>query len=354
MHTFLQKLEAFRTRFSIRGIALAVVIAMLSVTTMTGITYATNVVYIYDDEDVLKFYTTDSSLTARQILTREQVEFSPQDEIIFSGFEDGEASITIYRAFTVNITADGTTTEVTMTRGTVGDALDKADVVLNDDDLINVSPYEEAVSGMEIVINRVTYQTVTEETAIPFEVETTETYALSKGKTIVTQVGQEGKQVATYEQMLVDGEVASTELLDTQVVSQPVNQRQTVGTNPKQIASDIIPPEGFVVDENGVPANYSKVLTGKATAYSSSRVNVRGASGQRLVQGSVAVDPNIIPYGTKLYITSADGSYIYGYAVAADTGTALMDGRVLVDCFFNTYGDSCRFGAKTVKVYVLS
>ena len=66
-----------------------------------------------------------------------------------------------------------------------------------------------------------------------------------------------------------------------------------------------------------------------------------------------AVNPKVIPYGTKLYIKAADGSFTYGYAIAADTGTALMDGRVLVDLFFDTNQECYAFGAKKMEVYVL-
>ena len=43
----------------------------------------------------------------------------------------------------------------------------------------------------------------------------------------------------------------------------------------------------------------------------------------------MAVDPDVIPYGTKLYITSTDGKFVYGYAVATDTGIAVQKGRSL-------------------------
>ena len=352
MSTFCKRLAAFRNRRVFRGIAVAVVFAIVAAS-FTGITYAANVVYIHDDEDVLKYYTNDSSLTAQEILKNQGVAFRSEDEIEFIGFENGEATLILHRAFPVNISADGMTTRLMVTGGTVGDALEKAGVTLAEDDLMNVSPYEDAVSGMQIKINRVTYETVTEESVIPFEVETRETNTINKGKTVVTQVGKEGVQVATFKKTIVDGEVTETELISTEVVAEPVTQKQTVGTSEKHIVSEILPPEGFELDANGVPTSYTKVLTGKATAYSSSIPNVRGASGKHLQVGSVAVNPNLIPYGSRLYITSADGRYIYGYAIAADTGTALMDGRVLVDCFFGSYAESCRFGAKTVNVYVL-
>ena len=69
--------------------------------------------------------------------------------------------------------------------------------------------------------------------------------------------------------------------------------------------------------------------------------------------GHVAVNPNLIPYGSKLYITSADGSFVYGYAIASDTGTALIDGTIGVDLFYDTYLESLLNGLRTVNIYVL-
>ena len=73
---------------------------------------------------------------------------------------------------------------------------------------------------------------------------------------------------------------------------------------------------------------------------------------QRITYQTQTVNETI-PYGSKLYIKSSDGSFVYGYAVAADTGIALMDGRVTVDLYFDTYLESCLFGAKTMDIYVL-
>ena len=99
------------------------------------------------------------------------------------------------------------------------------------------------------------------------------------------------------------------------------------------------------------PTSYSKVLTGKATGYYSR--TGKGSSGLGLGYGTVAVDPDVIPYGTKLYITSPDGKFVYGYAVATDTGIAVQKGQILVDLFYETYAESVINGAIQVNVYVV-
>ena len=54
-----------------------------------------------------------------------------------------------------------------------------------------------------------------------------------------------------------------------------------------------------------------------------------------------------------LYITSTDGSFVYGYAVATDTGIAVQKGQILVDLFYETYAESVINGAIQVNVYVV-
>lgn len=78
------------------------------------------------------------------------------------------------------------------------------------------------------------------------------------------------------------------------------------------------------------------------------------STGRPAAVGYVAVNPKVIPYGTRLYICSPDGSLVYGYAIAADTGGALMSGRVLVDVFYNTVAECNNFGRRTMSVYVLA
>ena len=62
-------------------------------------------------------------------------------------------------------------------------------------------------------------------------------------------------------------------------------------------------------------------------------------------RGVVAVDPSVIPLGTRLYIPG------YGMAVAADTGGAIVGDRI--DLCMESYGEAMDFGRRTIKVYIL-
>lgn len=84
-----------------------------------------------------------------------------------------------------------------------------------------------------------------------------------------------------------------------------------------------------------------------ATAYTAGCYGCTGitASGYHAGHGIVAVDPRIIPLGTRLYIPG------YGVAIAGDTGGAIIGNRI--DLGFNSLRDALQFGRRTVTVYRL-
>ena len=69
--------------------------------------------------------------------------------------------------------------------------------------------------------------------------------------------------------------------------------------------------------------------------------------------GTVAVRANEIPYGTRMYIRTPGGGFIYGYAVANDTGTGLVEGVIDVDLFYDTYEESVLNSVRWVDIYIL-
>ena len=94
---------------------------------------------------------------------------------------------------------------------------------------------------------------------------------------------------------------------------------------------------------------YSKVLVMNATSYTDDPAENGGYNttkmGTRLRYGVVAVDPRVIPLGTKLYIEG------YGYAVAEDTGGAIKGNRI--DLCYTDRAKAEAFGRRNVKVYIL-
>jgi len=96
-------------------------------------------------------------------------------------------------------------------------------------------------------------------------------------------------------------------------------------------------------------ATLNKELVCSTSAYTSG-TGSKTASGRTLERNpngisTVSVDPNVIPFGTMLYIEG------YGYAVAADTGSAINGNEL--DLYFNSSSECYNWGRKTVKVTVL-
>jgi len=94
-------------------------------------------------------------------------------------------------------------------------------------------------------------------------------------------------------------------------------------------------------------------LTGEwkivATAYFAGGGGLNGdgitATGLRARKGIVAVDPRIIPLGTKVYIEG------YGQALAADTGGWIKENRI--DLCFDTLEECYRYGRRKIYVYLI-
>lgn len=259
------------------------------------------------------------------------------------------------KEYDVKISVDGKTLGVRCS-GTVNDALAAANVDVYDDDLINIGLSERLNANTEIIVNRVNIVEEVQIETIEYATKYKEDNNYTIGYSEVVVDGEEGEVETTFRHVYVDGELVSTAVVDEDV-TEPVDEVVLVGTKEYNPIDDFsishIPaPLDLTLDENGVPVSYSKVLTGKSCAYSA-RPGAGTASGRKAMVGHVAVDPNIIPYGTELYITTTDGSAVYGYAIAADTGTALMDGLILVDLFMESYEASCDWGARQVNIYIL-
>ena len=325
------------------------VITFLTVVLMTGVTIFTNRVYITDGDNVRCILTTSEDVN--EILKDNGYKLLNDDIIDFNGFKDNTGNVKINRAFDVKLTTDGMTVEIPMARGTVSDVLTKANVTVSDDDLLNIGLNEPVNADTDIVIQRVTHEVVATDTAIPFETTTINNPNLSKGKETVKTEGVEGSLQTVQKYTYVDGELTTTTLISETVLKPAVNKVVTVGTATRTPISQVAP-QTLAFDNNGVPLNYKKVLTGKSAAYSA-RPGAKTASGRLAQVGTVAVNPKVIPYGTKLYITSTDGKHVYGYAIAADTGGALMDGRIIVDLFMANNADCSKWGIQQVNVYVL-
>ena len=326
---------------------------ILMVALMTGSIYFKDRVYITDNGETREIMTSETDVYA--ILKLGNYTLGTNDKISFEETSSNTAYITIYRAFDVTVTADGEVKTVSLVDGTVADVLEKAGITLGEYDEISCDLNDKAYEGMEITVTRVEYVTRTRTAEIPYDTEYTDNTNLTIGTENVITSGVPGKKISTIKEKYVNGKLTDTELLGEKTASQPVTEVVERGTALATPYSKMDDPDAIKL-VNGIPENYTRIVSGKSTAYTAG-YGARTASGRLAEIGTCAVNPNVIPYGSKLYIVASDGSKVYGYAVAADTGLGLMDGTVAVDLYFGNmaehYYDSCAWGAVQVDIYVL-
>ena len=95
------------------------------------------------------------------------------------------------------------------------------------------------------------------------------------------------------------------------------------------------------------PFNYRKVIHVEATAYSSEEPDIGNytALGTLCRRGVIATDPYVIPLGTRVFIPG------YGYAVAEDTGGAIVGHKI--DVAFDTVAECYEFGRQFIDIYIV-
>lgn len=272
------------------------------------------------------------------------------DQVVWSLGAEGE-QLQVRRAYTVNVTADGQTRPVISTGATAGELLAQLGITYDEDDRLSTPADAVVAEGEDLTLQRVEYKEYTEDVVVPAELQQipSSLFYRSPEDTLVLQEGSDGLDTVTWRETYLDGTWSSTEEVDrvTQVGMVP---------DVVKVYGEGAPVSSFTGPEivDGVPAKgVVETYTGqRSTGYSAS-ATAKGASGRRLTYGTVAVNPNVIPYGTLMYITSDDGRFVYGYAYAADTGTALMTGHAFVDLYYQTYEESVESAVIPVTVYII-
>lgn len=350
------------------------VLSLIFAISVTLVAFSSSVVTITDGDKTYSIRTSRDDVS--YLLEKAGLTVSADDEIIYSGINRGKGTLQINRAFNVQILTGNELITVKMTGGTVLDALAKAGITYSADDAVNMDVNSDVSDGAQITYDSVDYQYVTENIVIEHDTTTEYSSTLDKGKTKTVSEGVDGIKELTYRQKVVNGQVVESAIVNETVLQDVVHEKTIIGTKepvketekasvtveaPKaeskpvsgsDVISPLSPSKPVTLDANGRPVSYQKLITGKATAYSP-RDGGFTATGKRVQVGYVAVDPDVIPYGTELYIITADGSIVYGYAVAEDTGGFTKSGKITVDLFFNTYEECISFGVRNVEIYVL-
>ncbi len=328
--------------------------SVLLIAMMSGSLYFRERVYITDGDSTTELMISDASTA--EILAAGGYSVGANDRITYNAKDERTAYITITRAFDIIINVDGKSVKVPVIDETVEQALEKAEITLDKYDLIDTAPDTIVSEGMEITITRVDYQLRATKSEIPYETIYVDNSNMVIGEERVVTQGENGVRTYVIKEKYIDGVLSGQELTEDNIQKEAVAMVIERGTALAEPYAKMDNPETLTLVD-GLPDSFTRIVSGKATAYTAG-YGAYTASGRMAEIGTAAVNPNVIPYGSELYIVSQDGTQVYGYAIAADTGIALMDGTVAIDLYFGPraehFYDSCAWGAVQVDIYVLS
>lgn len=278
--------------------------------------------------------------------------------------------ITVEKSRMIEIHCDGQTSFKKAVKKTVGEALKDAGIIVSNTDIVTPSVSSDVTPEMVITVDRVEIKEETVDTEIPYQSVKEPDPTRYLGESAAKQYGVPGVKRDVYKVTRINGEETARELISSGTEKEPVSEIILTGTkqheriiNKKQAlaaANGGFRDAGEEIEATSSQKgfSYSKVLNVTATAYDPSPETNAGYSKTALgltpEYGVVAVDPRVIPLGTKLYIESSDGgaSWVYGYCIAGDTGGAIKGNRV--DLCYNTKSECIQFGRRSATVYILN
>lgn len=340
-------------------------IAVMSAFTIAVITLlglSVNTVKIFDGE---KTYTVRSlNANVANVLSGLNLK-SKRYKILSTAVNNRLTTVEIAYSFPVFITQGANTVEVEFTGGTVKDALNAAGFSVDEHDFIEPAADTLIEDTVYIDYTDIEYVNGSYTEAIPHTVETVYSSAKAVGSTTLEE-GTDGVKQINYTEKLVNGVSSEKTVTGEEVVQAAVNGKKIIGTKKTaeqptvksvitsesvKCISTLKPSSPIELDKNGAPVKYKSKITARATAYTYTGNNC--STGVAPQPGYIAVNPKVIPYGTKMYIKTADGSVIYGYAVAADTGGFIKKYPNGVDLFMSTKSACTSFGVRNVEIYIL-
>ena len=270
--------------------------------------------------------------------------------------------IVLARGTKITIETAKESTDIFTTEPTVEAALLQAGIAVGELDEITPSRDSRIVPDSVINIAKIEVLEICENQEIPFKTVSQKDSSMTVGKMKTINEGVNGVKEVYYTVTLKDGYQIGKEYKGESVITEPVTKTVAVGTKAVAREYNISPvatqaSSGTLLTSRGESYRYKAVYTMKATAYdtlpSSNGGSSRTATGIQLKPGVVAVDPRVIPLGSRVYVESVDGggNWSYGYAIAGDTGGAIKGNRI--DLCFSTTAEARRFGVRQATVYVL-
>ena len=372
--------RAWLRRLIVVAVLAAAVGALLSQTVFAQTSY------IITDGDRVTVHRSYSS-DPYEVLTEAGIELEEEDTYE-TGSADGMNQITVRRMQMVTVINRGAQSVIGTYGETTGSLLARMGITPGTGDTLSCSSETQTYDGMTIELVHTETRIEEEDTVVPYPVNYYEDPDLEPGAEIVLVAGQNGLTHVKSEVTYRNGKEVSRTVVQETVQTKPVTQLVIRGVD-RTIMEQPADPEpaeqaapaassgtasgssssgssssggsrydgsaetsgNVIMTSSGESYTYVDVMTCSATAYTCEGYVGHTYSGTLARVGAIAVDPTVIPLGTKMYVVSNDGQYVYGYCVAEDIGGGIKGNKI--DLYFDTYAECWDFGVRMCTVYIL-
>lgn len=213
---------------------------------------------------------------------------------------------------------------------TVGELMELLGLSLEETDILTVEKDSVISEDSVIAVDELSYGTDCVYSDISYDTEYVDVQTIPRGTEKTHRRGTLGKMATEYTVTYVNG-----------VETERVAEREYTSTYP--VSAVVYRGVGGIVNIGGQNVSYSYYIDCDSTYYYSGGTT---ASGLPADENVVAVDPRVIPLGTKIFIPGI------GSRTAADTGGAIKGN--IIDICFDRDNPLCKtYGRRTVRVYIL-
>jgi len=269
------------------------------------------------------------------VLGEAGISLGPQDEYRLSTQQLVSGTvIRVYRAIPVKVTYQGKTEHIMTAKPTVGEVAQALNIPSATIRLVPAAATQ-VQPDMEITMITLSERQVEQRVPVPFPVIRQPDPQLESGTVEILEQGEDGVKSVKLRLLFADGQQTAAETIAETILEAPKPQIMRVGTRD-------------TVSTSRGDIRFKRLERMEATAYTPLDGSWHGItkSGIPARNGIVAVDPDVIPLGTRLYIPG------YGLALAADTGGDIVGNRI--DLCMEAHSDAWSFGRRMVKVYILA
>ncbi|MDP4177695.1 MAG: 3D domain-containing protein [Bacillota bacterium] len=325
----------FKIYFSKEVKAILIVLFVLAVVTI-GICSTRKTVTISVNGNEMKV--TTFRKTFRKVLSDNGVTIGAKDKVtpnIDSKVKRTD-NISIKRAIKIVVDDGGVKTNIMTTKDSVDQLLSSEGYLLAASDKVSPSMGSVLKPGMEIQITRIDSKVIKENLPVDYQTTVQQDDNMEKSTTRVVQDGVQGEKQISTQVIFQNGKEIARQIISEVITKQPIVKIVAEGTL-----------GAITTSRGGDKVLYTKAISVKATSYSNDAITSTGLKTVRNIDGysTIAVDPTVIPYGTRLYIPG------YGFGIATDCGSAIKGNRI--DVYLNTEDDAKDWGVQWMDIYIL-